>query len=309
MALITIAESTGIGLSCGAIAGLVLIPLAWWIGQPGLPIAAATLALGGSCGLLRGLFALPSQLQAAKEADRQLCLHDLLSTVFTLADSTDPWQSAILADAEQRCRTLRPSMVIAHRLSLRAWSGIGILSALLLTSAILISQPIQTRADLATISQPESDPRELHQSPDQFSNRQASGNSQTEQSHREFEENPVEANGSPISGHGKGMNTSGIGAGLAISPARQSAAPNATMSPSIPNQSGPAAPGIAGPGSPSNIPGPAANGSASSPPAQSIAPWQSDRWPADISAAYQALKSGNIPDEDADLIRDYFDRE
>ncbi|MGA2584859.1 MAG: hypothetical protein ABSG31_16420, partial [Tepidisphaeraceae bacterium] len=212
---------------------------------------------------------------------------DLLSTVFTLADSTDPWQSAILADAEQRCRTLRPSMVIAHRLSLRAWSGIGILSALLLTSAILISQPIQTRADLATISQPESDPTELHQSPDQFSNRQASGNSQTEQSHREFEENP----------------------GLAISPARQSAAPNATMSPSIPNQSGPAAPGIAGPGSPSNIPGPAANGSASSPPAQSIAPWQSDRWPADISAAYQALKSGNIPDEDADLIRDYFDRE
>jgi hypothetical protein len=309
MALITIAESTGIGLSCGAIAGLILIPLAWWIGQPGLPIAAATLALGGSCGLLRGLFALPSQLQAAKEADRQLCLHDLLSTVFTLADSTDPWQSAILADAEQRCRTLRPSMVIAHRLSLRAWSGIGILSALLLTSAILISQPVQSRADLAANQQPKSDASSLHQSPDQSSDRQASGNSQTEQSHREFEENPVDANDSAIPSHGKGTNNSAIGGGLAVSPEQQTIAPDSSISLTNPNQSGPAAPGTSGPESPSNTPGPAANGSASSPPAQSIAPWQSDRWPADISAANQALKSGNIPDEDADLVRDYFARE
>ena len=145
--VLRVLESIALGCAAAAVAGLLLLPIIWWRGRSPLGMAEMLLGLGAICGLIRGLAARPTPLDAAAEADRQLDLHDLLGTVLLLCrggddDLTTPqWCASLLAISETRCRDLRASTVIINRLGLRTWGGIGVLVGGLLTLSLLCAQP------------------------------------------------------------------------------------------------------------------------------------------------------------------------
>jgi hypothetical protein len=140
-------ENMAIFGGVGALAGLIVLPIFWWRGEPGWP-GMGLLGLGLVCGLIRGIGSRPTRMAAATEADRQLKLHDLLGTVLSIGEvkKIDEWQSVIVASCENRVAGLRPSDVLVARLGLRAWGGVGVATALLLTLSILTARPADLRA-------------------------------------------------------------------------------------------------------------------------------------------------------------------
>jgi len=131
-------EWLGLGALLGCAAAAVLIPLLLWRGESALTPALFLLGLGAAAGLLWGLTHRPTALAAALEADRQLGLADLLGTAAACAAAgNDPWSRTVLAVADDRCRRHAPSQVLLNRLGGRAWGGIGLAAALVLTLAAL----------------------------------------------------------------------------------------------------------------------------------------------------------------------------
>src|SRR3954454_7289371 len=151
------AEGLGLGALAGCGVGLVSLALLWWEGRAALGPSAAAVAFGACVGLAWGVARRPRLLDAATEADRQLGLADLLGTALTAGhhlvnDQPDPWAASVLAAAKARCRTLAPSAVALNRLAARAWGGIGLATALLLTLAMLACSPADSRAARANAS-------------------------------------------------------------------------------------------------------------------------------------------------------------
>jgi len=236
-------------------------------------------------------------------------------------DASAPWRDAVLAMAEDRCRSLRPNAVIVHRLGLRAWSGVGILSGLLLAVGVLITQPQASSAGFSTSRAFDSAGVSQNTAGNIASTaRPAGDNSLNESSPRSFPSNRPETNSdaksSTANGHSKDSHntggSSGNGGGLAITPTKSSGGPLLTdaAGPSMNSQSGDSATGAGRETESGNPSAKSGNGTATGAAGNhTVPPWQTDQWPADSAAAQDAIRQGSVPDADADLVRDYFKRE
>jgi hypothetical protein len=322
--LIRIAESIAIAIAVASAAGFALIPILWWQRQSAMPLACAMLLLGAISGLIWGISRRPTRFEAAVEADRQLNLHDLLGTIHLLTNhSSDPWRESLANVADARCRSLHPSAVIVNRLGLRAWTGVGILGALLVTTGLFTARPINTNA--AAIAMESNNPISLQaiqpsiafanqnqQTPsrppgtggtDDISNR-VTDESQPDDLHSET---PSQAN------RGETHSTAGPslsgGGGAATTDTKQPTPDSLTPIDAGPHSSH-TGKSSAGPADPNAITsGDSTAVTASEKSNQTSPPWTSTDWPADSNAAQAAINSGRVPDSDADLVRDYFRRD
>lgn len=118
-------ESLAIAIGAGAGLGVVLMPIAWWCGESGMQLAWGMPAIGLVCGIVWGVTRLPTRLEAAVEADRQLGLDDLLGTIESLGvGGKSGWGDALLNYAEQRCKWARASDVKVKRVGAGlGWGG------------------------------------------------------------------------------------------------------------------------------------------------------------------------------------------
>src|SRR5688572_21535800 len=158
--LLRAVESAGVGAAIGCAAALALVPVLLWRDRPAVSVALTLMAVAGAAGLLFGLTRRPTLYAAAVEADRQLDLHDLLASALASLDSNDGWGGAVVAHAEARCRTLSPDAILLNRLGVRAWSGIGLAAALVLTLSLLSSRPEPSIAsNTATVARRSAPPR------------------------------------------------------------------------------------------------------------------------------------------------------
>ncbi len=145
IALVRVIESIGVACLAASALGSVLVIASIWRGQSAFGIAAGFLALGFAAGLLWGFTRIPSTLAAAAEADRQLGLHDLLATLLLSRTNDLTWMHAVAAMAEDRCARFHPREVVVAKFGLRAWSGIGLSAALLLTLSLFSGHPTELR--------------------------------------------------------------------------------------------------------------------------------------------------------------------
>jgi hypothetical protein len=319
--LARIAESIAIALAIASFLGLILMPILLWRGDSGLPLAQAMFALGLACGLVWGISRRPTRFEAALEADRQLDLNDLLGTVVQFNRPADAWTELIASISDARCRSLRPSAVIVNRLGLRAWGGVGVLGALLFTFALFTARPadVSAASPLASAT-PNSAPIAPLNSPDQTArpnSRPPGPGGVDDNANRDFEQaTPVDSatTGDSNADHSANPGTSpATGGGTAIT--RQMASqhdfPATPQSSGNSSQSGLAAAGIGRPDSRAAAPGDSASNLASPPVdiAHRVPPWQSGDWTGAADAAQTAINSGRVPDSDADLVRDYFQRD
>jgi hypothetical protein len=150
IALIRLLESVGISCLVATGLGVILIMALWWRGESGFAAAWGMLGLGMLGGLIWGIRRLPTTFEAASEADRQLGLHDLLGTILLTRGTDEAWLHAVAATADDRCGRLQPRDVLVAKLGLRAWSGIGLSAALLLTLSLLSTRPADARAGEAS---------------------------------------------------------------------------------------------------------------------------------------------------------------
>ncbi|MGD0767178.1 MAG: hypothetical protein ABSB42_03040 [Tepidisphaeraceae bacterium] len=327
--LIRIAESIAVATAIASAAGVALLPIAWWRGQSALPMASALFLLGLLCGLIRGISRRPTVLQAAVEADRQLDLHELLGTILQLAASPaeSAWRDSVAAFAENQCRSLKlkPSAVIVSRLGLRAWAGIGILGALLLTSAALTARPADVTAASssalayvpANSSQPpDAAPTNINEEPARTAARPPGPGGTDDDSNRAFPRNRSDdsTGGSVPRQNVQSHSANGLGStpggGIAVIPAPM-LPPEWPQTHNVNGDISHAGRVAAGTGqSDPRAPGDTNSTIASSASAVAHpAPWTTPGWPTDAAAAENSITTGRIPDADADLVRDYFQRD
>lgn len=320
-------ERIGLSILLASGAGLLLIPVLMWNGKSGLPLAGAFLVIGAIMGVMTALTRRPTALQAAMEADRQLNLADLLSTALR-ADLRDPWAAAVVAMADHACRDVRPSSVLLNRYGARAWGGIGLASALVLTLAMISARAESTRAD------------ELRR---QASLRERSATAttnlarenrvmQASTGHRtkardvedESQDRPTmssspandpatatrSADASNASHETSDPTGGGSGAGRSRDSASDLPRPSAASTGGHDESAGTATGGGAGMSRDGNA-GNALTGSSAGVTAgsASAAPWENSNWGVYQQAAGDAIRSGRVPDPYRQLVQDYFDRE
>ena len=321
--IIRLAESIALSIALASIAGLILIPILWYRGQSAVPLAEALIVLGCAVGLIRGISRRPTRLDAAIEADRQLKLHDLLGTVLTLERCQSPadWQISMAALADHRCRSLHPSAIIASRLGLRAWTGVGVLTALLITCALLTTRPTPATADFAAMPEIASNLPAQSYLPTQALGAQSAALSRPPgpggndaDSPAKFEQDrpdnsaldPVsKKNGPEFSSTGASA-SSGSGTATTANPSLARKYPQIQTPGDGLANNGHLASGNGVSNSKAKISGENLSTAASGATPKQIAPWASGQSPADATLGNQSNVSGKVPDEDADLIRDYF---
>ena len=325
MVLLRLLERAGLGLAIGTAAALLLVAVQLWRGQHALPAALSTMALAMLVGLALAFWRMPSRVAAAVEADRQLNLAELLSTAWvvqTHAPQDDSWSLAILTAADARSATLSPRHLRLSRFGSRAWGGIGLACALVLTLGAISANPLLLGADaLAHQTAPVHLVGDDHSTPpiaifahpanrgglsgtadrplddagsDTFVN--ASPGASDPQPHQ---------NASAASSGG----TDGTGAGSAHT---TSADPHDPLSPAASsNATSGGAPGT-GTGAPSQTPtqhphtltGTSAGLTKPTP----TTPWSAKAWPSHAAAAHEALRSGQIPRASRGLVKAYFEQ-
>ncbi len=325
-------ECAGLALLAGAVAGLLLLPLLLYRNQPALPTAILLLSISPLIGLVYLLFHRPTLLHAAREADRQLALDDLLITAWTATGpGLDPqFRAAIVHLVEFRCQALNPSSVLLHRLGRRSWGAIGTAAALVLTLGLLSTSATQTQASnhsprsLLSSSSPK-DPDHSHAKSHIASPSHGSpiASDHPTGSDRTLDPPGADTTTSKIPNRQGGDNGiadapdshgTGRGAGRTRNP-DVSAVPRApdgstagrTVDPNGQSASGSGAPSSSANGSSATPSGPRV-GRSSSPP-KLPAPWNSTQWPAARAGALEALRTNEIPASYHDLIREYFTAE
>jgi hypothetical protein len=356
MVLIRLAESIGLACVVASVAGLVLMPILWMRDQSGAPAALTLLALGIAFGIIWGISSRPTRLEAAIEADRQLGLDDLLGTVLLMQQrATSPaWLQSLGAMADQRCQGISASAVVAGRLGLRGWGGVGVAASLLMTLSLLTSGPANVQAASSGTGGnhiASNQPAARQADPSRFNSiangnvqaRPASSSPLNELLNRGFaDETPAPAgdlaqphargdgqtNHNMASGAAGDRNSSSSSAGSGLSVTSQSArsARNLAQTFSQSSQSNAGEPGagsgLADANSSSSAKVNAVANAISDDTGQGVVrsasgtsardnagqPWDSQHLPIDQSGADPNLPLGHIPDRDADLVREYFQR-
>lgn len=324
--MLRLLESAGVGLLGGCGVGLILVPVLLYRGQAALLLALASLGLGILAGLAWALLHRPQALDAAAEADRQLHLADLLSTAWLLRNhppTVDPFAAAVLASANARCAGLAPSAILFNRLGKRAWSGIGLTAALVLTLGLISSNPIdslavasQRQALLKPTATPPAPPAQAFPNPAGARTRSEAIASDYPGAKNETPLDPTQATAgaakNPSSSDSTQMasDPTGTGLGSGRSEASRSADPLRAAGTDRARTGGQAAAsGTGAPGAPRSAPRGASGQSAGHPAATPTAPlWSAQTWPAAQEAADAALRANTIPPAYHELIRDYFNR-
>lgn len=325
--IVRIAESIAISISVASAVGLALIPILWWQRQSAMPLAFALLPLGAAAGLIWGISRRPTRFQAALEADRQLNLHDLLGTIHLLANHpSDPWRESLATISDNQCRALHPSAVIVNRLGLRSWSGVGILTALLLSIGLLTTRPINTSAALVANENNQASPSnpkplialENQNQPitarppgtggtDDISNRAADQNQPNDSpTNSSTPSNPNES-------HSSAATDTSAGGGAAVTHPKQPPLEFPAITNTSANLSAHQGKSSDGPSDPRATATGAPEDSHATTATEIVnhksPPWTSPNWQADANAAQSAINTGQVPDSDADLVRDYFRRD
>jgi hypothetical protein len=340
------AEGMGLGALIGTAVGAMLLALLWWEGRAALGPSMGAVGFGALAGLVWGVARRPRLLEAATEADRQFGLADLLGSALVAGHGSvngrpDPWAASLLALAEARCRTLAPSTVVLNRLGARAWGGIGLATALLLTLALLAGSPGDTRAARAN-------------APDRSANVEAASEPSAQPEHpllvvagpqraapaesdNDDHSHPTPGAAPPDPNATDAANTPDAHAGphSTESPTGESAGGTSgsgqTKPPTAQPLSAPQPPaanespvndpraskantpaggaGGAASASGSHAPGMTGTASAGSPSPRNTPPWQSDRWGQDAQQAREAIDSGRVPASYRDVVRKYFERD
>jgi hypothetical protein len=298
----------------GALGGMML-----WRGENGLPWTVGTIALGALVGLAWGMIRRPRLLDAAILADRQWDLADLLATALAVRASDDPWARAVVAMADQRCRTLSADALLLRRWGARAWGGIGLAAALVLTLGALSSVPAdsQARGLAATVDVPpahataqRSDASALKPDEPTTSARgirragsDAARADATTSRNNAAAPSAGQGRSRPPPGAAQAGGTVGEGRTAVSSPARL---PDPLDSATSSGRSGTGGGRAAGMGSAS----PEQTGSrgltVGRSPQRAAPPWQSSSWPADCENAAQLVRTGRVPDTCRDVVREYF---
>src|SRR5688572_2097200 len=326
--LLRAVESAGVGAAIGCAAALALVPVLLWRDRPAVSVALTLMAVAGAAGLLFGLTRRPTLHAAAVEADRQLDLHDLLASALASLDSNDGWGGAVVAHAEARCRTLSPDAILLNRLGVRAWSGIGLAAALVLTLSLLSAQPETLSASdrAGAAHRAERPSRVAAQDPERtaISSDDATAARVGEPSHVTSHQSPTGDDSSApsvrssdaVSGSSNGSSGGGVGAARTddsalrnksepSDPSHRPRAPTAITGQGDRTSAGGGGPGnAAGAGDDKVGVGSTA---ASAAPTAPVAPWSSPTWHDARRDARDAIERGRVRDEYRELIRDYFD--
>jgi hypothetical protein len=292
------AECSGICAAVAAGVGLFIVPILLWRDQPALECAMILLSIGALAGFLWACIHRPTILQTAGEIDRQLQLHDLLSTALRFDASHDAAFAAIvIRQAEARCAEISPSQLILYRLGSRAWGGIGLVTALLLSVAMLSAHPYLSDAQAASPSSNfDSQGSDSAHSPQQIAIATAPADPITDHSlnsgdpasaadsfadagHRT--QSPTHFSSSDATGSAAGRSSDGKNSFL------KQVAPHDAI--------------VTQAGDPASSETAVGGATSASTPA-----WRGGDWSADQINAMQEIRSGQIPTADRDLVREYF---
>ena len=344
LVVVRLVEHAGLGLfgACALVA--LLIPVLLWRGQPAWGLVAWAAGGGVMVGIVWGLRRLPTRLDAAVEADRQLGLADLLGTALALCQALgkrpatwDPWAAAVLASAEAQSRSLRASAVAVSRLGVRAWGGIGLAAALVLALASLSTYPADVRAgedqsaarrnstptapgqridDPPLVAAPWQSPARHPPAPAEQAGdgRERPSAPKADRSPTEARERDGGANQTPRTTD-SGSDANHAQGGLA----RNDAATGQPRShgdrqPTGDGQADRAPGAHAGGGGVQatsdvpRLPGLSSVTGGGLDLSRETPPWGSDTWPADTERARRALDAGQVPDRYRDFVRRYFER-
>jgi hypothetical protein len=145
LVLIRAVEHLGVCVSVGCGIALPLLAILLLRGQS---VVSLLLVIGSFCSLAACVLTIqrwPTLLQAAGEADRQLNLDDLLTTAVRLDRySCDSMSGSVLAMADARCGRISPSTVILNRYGARAWGGIVLSLAAVIAVSLMPAHPIRS---------------------------------------------------------------------------------------------------------------------------------------------------------------------
>jgi len=139
-------EAAGIGVGAGSVIVLFIWP-AMSMGEKSIvPILAPVFGITILAAIFLVTKHLPDLTQAAREADRQLRLEELLATTLSLRGQDPQWERYVLDAATRKIREFSPGQVIAWRWGLRGWGAIGISAALVMCAVLLDASPAITQA-------------------------------------------------------------------------------------------------------------------------------------------------------------------
>ena len=307
------------GGACAAVAAVFAIALAGamlWRGDDALALAVRMLTTGALVGLMWGVARRPRLLDAAIAADRQLDLADLLATALAVANQRDdPWARAVLAMADARFRSLSPDAIVLRKFGARAWGGIGLAGALVLTVGVLSTLPQNSRARQGSAAQPALSAIEVLPRPPDLTSvppartpkynsasdsnagdaDDATRDSNSDASPPSASTSPRPSSQNPGGGEIAGQTPAGVFAQPHPSGVGQDFPP------------GQVATGGASSATPSDRPAASAGSSTGSVSGQSrTPPWQTPSWPSDRQAALEASHAGQVPDQYRDVLREYF---
>ncbi len=147
-------EWIGLSIAIGCAVAFLLSLILLVRGESALPLVTGCIAISAITGAMIGWLRRPTVLSTASEIDRQFGLADLLATALAIrqsktivADSQDAnWSDTVLAIADARSIELANQSLLLRRYGSRAWGGIGLATATVLTLGILSGNPIVTHA-------------------------------------------------------------------------------------------------------------------------------------------------------------------
>jgi hypothetical protein len=319
--LIRAVERIGLCVLVSSTLAIVLSLILITRGESAFILVCVCVAIGALAGLFIGWLSRPSLFDTAVEIDRQLHLADLLATALSIrrsqtvrADSTDDqWSSTILAIAESRCASIAREPLLLRRFGTRAWGGIGLCTAIVLTLGALSTNPLVLHA--RTTSEPRSSDREFSSSTSQSPRSTDRAEDPTN------ERDPVSPNQSQWTQSQRAQSsinstkdstksaaaTDQTGSGMGQTDVHQKHDDLSGTSESRHNTAGDRATG-GGDAASDTDRGDSAGSIAADSHDTPTLPWNSHDWPAAQQRANEEVRSGAVPDSYRDLVRDYFRR-
>jgi hypothetical protein len=326
--LLRLIERAGMAAAMSCTVALPLSLLLGWRGSDATEPALLCITLGLLAGIAWGATELPTILEAAMEADRQLQWADLLGSAWLLrARPDDPWRRMVLNDADRRCRGLSPSSIFLRRLTPRTWSGIVLALTLTLALSAWIGSPAASLAhdarpagDVGSTQTPDRGDRPLL-APIPLGMRPSAAppDGQDAASDRATPPVPDRADNTTAASRSgdvpdlKAASSDGQGGALGRTNPRfpDHESPRVGDTPGETPSVGGKLPGGNAPSSADGTIGAQTSGGAVSSTlkqAPENVPWTMQSWPGAADAAQQAVAAGRVPPACRDLIREYFQR-
>jgi hypothetical protein len=142
MVMIGTLEKFGVGVLVGSLMAALLVPLASWQALPTFPILLCSALVALLTGSVLTALRWPTRQSAAVEADRQLKLDDLLSSVVVEVEVEtnnlqDGFARAVMVMANARCAAHSPSEVIFRRFGMGSWGAIGLAMSVAIALAVV----------------------------------------------------------------------------------------------------------------------------------------------------------------------------